>query len=151
MGTAIDISDNTGNKIAVTLEQVFDPDTADAGASGECSPDHLVAVQLAITNLGASILSTSGVDEGVVLVDANSAPWRNHTVFGCGIASSTDATSGCASSSNTLDLAPGSTGIACPAINVPANDSITQVQFEAGQVFPPAFSTGRNTATWQTG
>jgi len=151
IGTTVDISDNAGNKVAVTLEQIVDPDTPDAGASGECSPDQLVAVQLSITNLGTSIVSTSAVDRGVILVDSNSAPWQNHTEFGCGIASSMVATSTCASSSSTLDLAPGATGIACPAINVPAGDRIAQVQFQAGLVFPPAFSTGPTVATWQVG
>ena len=150
-GTTVDISDTTGHKIAVTLVRVVDPDTADAGASGACSPDHLVAVELSVTNLGTSILITTAADQGVILSDANSAPWRNHSVFGCGIGSSTDATSSCATVSNALDLSPGATGIACPAINVPANDSIAQVQFDSAQVFPSVFATGRNTANWQIG
>jgi hypothetical protein len=110
-----------------------------------------VAVELSVTNLGTSILITTAVDQGVILSDANSAPWRNHSVFGCGIASSTGATPSCAGSSNALDLSPGATGIACPAINVPANDSIAQVQFDSAQVFPSVFATGRNTANWQIG
>jgi hypothetical protein len=146
VGGAVDLSDSAGDGLSVTLQQVIDPDPVDGSTELPTCPSsgqRIVAIQLVLQNDGSNVLTSSGVSPGVTLVDANATPYsgtddgpgRGFGSEDCDLGTSTDVTPACASSSYSIDLAPRDSATVCPVIEVPANDSIAEVQFAPSKVF----------------
>ena len=154
VGDTFALSDTSGDGLSVTLEQVVNPDQIDNGVMCPNGNDVFVAVVLQFVNEGSTVLTTGGPGNGLTFVSSTATPFSFVNDHGCSIATSTDAAASCATSTNAMDLSPGESAIWCPALSVPASDTLTEIQFDASNAFggSNAFSNGGNTlAVWHIG
>lgn len=123
LGSSVRFTDNAGDALTATLQQVIDPDNADAQSSvcSMSSTQRLVAVQFLIRNTGTSVL-VGNDGGGLTLVDSSSAPWYP------GDCEATLASAACGTAPHQFDLSPGDSTVVCESAGVPLGDPVSEVQ-----------------------
>lgn len=147
-GGTVSLSDSSGDSLSVMLENVVNPDSADASGS-DCGSDYqLVAVVISLMNTGSSVLTSQSVSAGLTVVASNSGPFSAaDNVCGPSPPNSNNAVADCINTSDSIDLAPGASTTDCPVVALPISDTAAQIQFNASKadLLGP---TGNTVAIW---
>ena len=126
---------NSGAVLAVTVEQVVDPDSSNDGFSTPPAGDHYVSVQFQLVNVGTGDYQDDPFSD-ITAKDSAGQTMQQDFV------SSTTAGAQLDSSTN---LAPGDKALGFETFDVPNGDKITQVQYALNGGF---FG---NSGEWQIG
>jgi Domain of unknown function (DUF4850) len=151
IGSTVDLSDSSGDGLRVTLQQIVNPDQADASRL-YCSTNSaaVIALVISFTNDGSTILHTSSPGNGLTLVNSLGTPLPSSSCDSGTYTASNDATSACGGSTNAMNLAPGDSALWCPIIDVPTGAVLAEIQLDASRAFSGAFLNGAaNVALWR--
>lgn len=119
VGSTIDLTDNSGDKLAVTIVKVDPKATATDGFSSPPAGDSFFAVQVQIKNLGPGAYSDSP-SNGMTVKDAKGQGFQFDIVQGISSGTLMPAT---------VNLAVGDTALGWEVFDVTTGDTVTQVEF----------------------
>jgi hypothetical protein len=132
LGAAIDVTDTSGDKIAVTLVAVDPKTQATDGFSTPDAGDSYYAAQIQIKDVGSTAWSDDP-SNCLVVKDGKGQEFQTTTV---------ESISSGPLMNDTVNLAAGGTSLGWLVFEVPTGDQVTQVQFT------PDSGMGEDTAQW---
>lgn len=136
IGSTINLSDSSnGNKIAVTVVKVADPDSSTNQFETPSAGDRYVSIQYQIVNTG----TTSYTDDPQLEITAKDAAGQNLQE-----AFVTSTTAG-AQLSSSVNLTPGDKALGYITFDVPTGDKVAQTQYS------PNLGVSSTTGQWQIG
>jgi hypothetical protein len=141
-GSTVTLTGPNGNNLSGAQESLSM--TLDAVQSGgDCTPAFssqtykIVIAVFTLKNVGASV-AQGNFDDALRFVEPGGTSIQFSDLASCDVDSSTDATSMCANSTSSPNLAPGDTATVCPGIGVPIGESVDEIQVGSagGSVIP---------------
>lgn len=149
IGNTVTRTDRAGDAISITLDQIVDPDTVDVTTAGfdPCpgAGTRLVAVEVTIRNIGRTVLS-GNVWTDLVLVDSSG---QTYSAYRSCRTVSTDVLAGCPNTRTTsVNVPPGVTQTGCPVVELPAGDTIDEVELHNPDHATNLLPFGFRTAVW---